>query len=285
MSSFAVYQLNSEQTDLFYFNKDGNLDLDAVLEKMVEEFETPYEGTKIIGNGFLNPEIVTKNVKLTEVCNVNNFKFNTETDEFKVIQTTITGSGSLGYYNEAHFENGHVVSQKKQHTLFSNANILLTESGLLIAYFENVAAEKIKSQIRTLFEDLGFDITTFRFSTELLKNVREHFDWTEVKLERIDNDEDSTKKVSYEIDITDKDSDSKIDQIYKDKGFVVQISIQLPYTLSNNTSQNRGSFGVKLYHKDHRGSLMNSEFDDDHEEMKNFIIYLTNYLVELSKEA
>lgn len=285
MSSFAVYQLNSEQTDLFYFNKEGNLDLEAVLEKMIEEYETPYEGTKIIGNGFLNPSIVTKEVDLNGFCNVNNYKFNTESNTFKVIQTTITGAGSLGYYNEAHFQDGRVVSQKKQHTFFSNADILLTESGLLIAYFENVAAEKIKSQIRTLFEALGFDITTFRFTTELLKSVREHCDWTEVKLERIDNDQDSTKKVSYEIDITDKDSESLIDQIYKDKGFVVQISFHLPYTLDTNSTQNRGSFGVKLYHKEHRGSLNNTEFNENHEDMKSFIIYLTNYLVELLKTA
>lgn len=283
MSSFAVYTLNNEQTDLFYFNKDGNLDLEAVLEKIVEEYETPYEGTKIIGNGFLNPCIIEKEVDLNELCTTNNYKFNSNDNKFKVIQATITGSGSLGYYNEAHFQDGKVISQRKQHTFFSNADILITESGLLVVYFEMFAAEKIKSQIRTLFEALGFDISTFRFTPQLLKNVREKCNWTEIKLERIDNEQDSTKKVSYEVDITDKDSESLIDRIYKDKGFIIQISFHLSYNLKQGGNAKKGAYGVKLYHKEHRGSLNNNEFENDNAAMKEFIIYLTNYLVELSK--
>lgn len=278
MSAFAIYQLNKEQTDLFYFNSDGNLDLNLVLEKMTDEYETPFVNSKVTGEGFLNAHIVEKSVLIDENFSTENkLKFKgAEHPKFKAIVATVTGAGSLGYYSEVYIENGAVRSQRQQHTFYSKADIILTESGILIAYFESVVAEKIKTQIKGLFEGLGFDISTFKISPKLLKSVREKCDWTEVKLERIENEEDNTKKVSYEIDITNKDHDSLIDSIYKDKGKIVQISFHLPYNLNNNQTN---LFCVKLFHKEHRGSLLNNEFNTSHDEMKKFIIYVTNFLL------
>ena len=278
MSAFAIYQLNKDQTDLFYFNSDGNLDLELVLEKMTDEYETPSVDSKVIGEGFLNAHIGDFNVLIDEKFSTENkLKFNGgRQTSFKAISATVTGAGSLGYYSEVYIENGSVRSQRQQHTFYSKADILLTEGGILIAYFESVVAEKIKTQLKGLFEGLGFDISTFKISTDLLKIVREICDWTEVKLERIDNEQDNTKKVSYEIDITNKDHESLIDSIYRDKGKIVQISFHLPYNLKEDHSN---LYCVKLFHKEHRGSLLNNEFNTNHGDMKKFIIYVTNFLL------
>lgn len=285
MSSFSIYKLSNEQQDLFYFNKDGYLNLEVVLEKMTDEFKAPIRNSEILGEGFLNASISKKQIVVDDKCTSNKFKFSNDCSslESEFIYATVTGAGSLGYYSEAYIEGGSVLSQKKQHSFFSKSDIILTENGYIIAYFESVAAEKIKPKIKALFESFGFEVNTYKITPELLKKVRETCNWTEVKLERIENDEDSTRKVSYEIDITNKDNDSVIDNIYRDKGKMIQISFHMPYTIDNIKNQQKGSFCVKLYNNEHRASLNNNEFNEDLEAMKNFAMYLTNFLLCLTE--
>ncbi|GGN55044.1 hypothetical protein [Oceanobacillus indicireducens] len=261
MPVFNIYQLNNaDQLDLFFSKSDGTLDLKKVSEKM-EDFIATSEDGEINGEGFLN-------INTTII------------EDKKIIESIATGQGSLGYYNQAYISNEEVTSNRKQQTFYSKSRVFITEDNFLIILFDDTTEEKIKRNIKNLVESVGFEVTNFRLSDAIMRNIRNDYTWTEVRLERVDNESDSTKKVYYEIDAADNDNDSLIDKIYRDQGKMVQISFEMPY---NKIKDGPNFITVKLYKNDHRIVINASEFPK-YEDMKTFIIHLTDILIKLQKK-
>ncbi|MEC1373365.1 hypothetical protein P9D39_03445 [Heyndrickxia oleronia] len=263
MTVFNIYKLNdNDQLDLFFSKHDGSIDLQKVMEKM-EEFTSPNENGVINGEGFLK-------IRMEKIL------------DHSLIESFATGRGSLGYYNQAYFSDSdeNVTSQRREYSFFSKARIFLTEDNLLIIFCDDTAEEKIKSNVKNLVESLGFDVSNLRLSDKLMRKVRSKYKWNEVRLEKVDNEKDSTKKVYYEIDTADSDNESLIDQIYKDQGKMVQISFEMP---SFEETDGPNLKTVKLYKNDNRIVLNSSEFSG-FDNQKNFVIFLSYKLIELENE-
>ena len=262
MTVFNIYKLNdneSGQLDLFFSKSDGTLDLRKVVERM-KEFSSPVEKDGIIaGEGFLKIQEVTIGSK-------------------EMIEAYATGQGSLGYYTQAFVtDNEEVDSRRKQQQFFSRAKIFITGDNLLIIMFSDTTEEKIKSNIKNLVESVGFSVSNFQLSNNLMRKVRQNYQWKEVRLEKLDNEKDSTTKVYYEIDIADGENESLIDSIYSEHGSMVLISFEMP---SDHLTNAPNFITVKLYKNDNRIVLESNEFPDTPTENK-FIVYLTDELIEM----
>ncbi|MGD7052133.1 hypothetical protein [Sutcliffiella horikoshii] len=259
---FALDKNNPDQINLFNSKADGRLDLGKVADKMVE-FTSP-----ILDDGMVDGEEFLK-INITHL------------NETTVLEAFATGQGSLGYYTQAYYRNDEEVnSKRKQQRFFSKAKIFLLETNYLIVVFEDTTEEKIKSSVKKLVESLGFELSNFRLSDVLMRSIRSTYTWNEVRLEKVDNDQDSTKKVHYEIDVADGENESLIDSIYKDQGKMVQLSFEMP---SKSIEGAPNFISVRLYRNDHRIVINNKEFPNA-ETLYKFIIHLSNKLIELEKD-
>lgn len=260
MTVFNIYKLNDDdQLDLFFSKHDGNLDLLKVAERM-SEFASPSDEGVINGEGFLGTEI-------------------TQRQDRELIESFATGHGSLGYYTQAYVSESaeDVTAKRKQHKFYSKARVFITEDNFLIIFFDDTTEEKIKRNIKNLVENLGFEVSNFHLSDTLMRSIRNEYTWTEVRLEKVDNESDSTTKVYYEIDTADNDNESLIDQIYQGQGKMVQISFEMPYS---HVEEGPNLVSVKLYKNDNRVVLNSKEFPDFGAQ-KDFMIYLLDKLNEL----
>lgn len=262
MPVFNIYKLNdTNQLNLFFSKSDGKLDLKKVVEQM-EEFASTSENGEINGEGFLNIEIINWGDK-------------------GIIKSIATGQGSLGYYNQAYVSEQEVKGQRRQQTFFSKSKIFITEDNLLMILFDDTTEEKIKNNIKNLVESVGFEVSNFQLSDKLMRNIRNKYTWTEVRMEKVNNPQDSTKKVYYEIDAADSDNDSLIDQIYKDQGTMVHISFEMPYS---DSEKEPNFVTVKLYKNDHRIVTYMNGFAN-YEDFEKLIFHLVYDLIRLKNDG
>lgn len=314
MASLAIYTLINEQESLSHRESNGLLDLDSILNEMDDQFAAAVGNDSVNGEGFLNSEICTisfdSNInndglpKNTRYVERDSEEFNDfwehllfysdrlksddeERNSIRYIRTTVIAAGSLGYYEKAYIKNNRVTNQRNNFEFYSSTDAMIFENGLVILFFKNSAIESIKSPIKALIEKLGFqnDVKPFKLKSETLKKMKIDLDWIKAKLERIENEDDSTKTVSYEVDVADKQSNSKIDNIYSEKGDFVNLTCNILYSYIDDDSISSRNFMVNFYQSEDKISWRNGQFnckqegDCNIEEMIRFSIYITNKLL------
>ncbi|MGC4378309.1 hypothetical protein WD019_15475 [Fictibacillus sp. Mic-4] len=258
MAVLNFYTLNTaEQMDLFYSEED-KLNLNAVKEIMLEN-SAPYSNAEgvITGEGFFS--IQTKVI-----------------EEKPLIECYCTAQGSLGYFYEAKVIEDQITTTRTQHQYYSKALINITEDNFLIIKFDYSNEESSKSKVKSIVEQLGFEATIFRLDNDLLRKVQERYKWTAAKLDKIEKHGDSTKKVSYEIDPSDDQFQSEVDELYNEHGKMSHIKFEMPYRAPGAPN----TVTVKLYSDGHRIVIDESEIPDP-ELFKGFIIHLLNTLYDL----
>ena len=312
MASLAIYTLINEQESLSHRESSGLLNLENMMNEMEDSFAAAVARNDITSEGFIDTSLCTisfdptnSTIELPENASYvdkesDEFKDfwkhflsyskmirNSEEDTIRYIRTTATASGSLGYYEKAYMENNRVTNQRDNFRFFSSTDVMIFENGLVILFFKNSAIESIKGSIKTLIEKLGFqnDVKPLKLKSDVLKRMKGSLDWTKAKLERIENEDDSTKTISYEVDVADIQSSSKIDKIYGEKGDFVNLTCNIPYHyITDNNITNR-SFIVNFYQSEDKISWTNGQFNCKHqgdcniEEMIRFSTYITNKLL------
>lgn len=259
MATLNIYTLNTaEQLDLF-LTQDGDLDLDYVLELMKEKIAPIAPDGAISGEGFINPQYRVR-------------------DDLKLIESYCASQGSLGYFNEARMENSAFTTRRTQHHYYSKASLFITEKSDLVLKFDFTTEEGSKSKVKSLIEELGVEATIFRIDNELMTKVQNKFEWSGVKLDKIEKDGDKTKRVSYEIDLADDQSTSQVDEDYRDCGKRSHISFELPY----NAPEAPNKVSVKMYSQGNRIVIDEDELRNS--PLEDFIVYLLNVLKGLKKE-
>ncbi|WGD65588.1 hypothetical protein P5630_11705 [Bacillus subtilis] len=259
MATLNIYTLNTaEQLDLF-LTQDGDLDLDYVLDLMNEKIAPISPDGAISGEGFINPQFRVR-------------------DDLKLIESYCASQGSLGYFNEARMEDSAFTTRRTQHHYYSKASLFITEKSDLVLKFDFTTEEGSKSKVKSLIEELGVEATIFRIDNDLMTKVQNKFEWSAVKLDKIEKDGDKTKRVSYEIDLADDQSTSQVDEDYRDYGKRSHISFELPYSAPGAPNK----VSVKMYSQGNRivideDELCNSPLED-------FIVYLLNVLKGLKEE-
>ncbi|KGX94048.1 hypothetical protein N781_00440 [Pontibacillus halophilus JSM 076056 = DSM 19796] len=260
MAIFNFFTLNTaEQLDLF-FSEDGQLDLDILRNRMVEN-RAPIDGQGgINGEGFISPNFQIRN-------------------DQQVVESFCASQGSLGYYNEARMINDNFTTQRIQHHYYSKSFMMITQKSDFIIKFDFASEEGTKSKVKSLIEEMGFEATIFRLDNELLRKIQGRFDWTAAKLDKIERYGDSTRRVSYEIDPADDQFPSQVDEDYREHGKMSHITFEIPY----NAPGAPNTVTVKLYSQGHRIVIDEDELGGSPTE--EFILYLLGILKGLKEEV
>ena len=211
MNFFYFYTLNTaEQQDLFLC-ENGLLDLGVLRETMIENRAPISTDGRLNGEGFISPTTLVRNEK-------------------NVIEGYCASQSSLGYFNEARLLNDSWTTERIQHHYYSKSFITISEKSELIMKFDSSSEEIAKSKVKSLIEALGLEAIAFKLDDSLLRKIQENYDWSAAKLDKIERYGDSTKRVSYEIDLADDQFPSQVNEDYKEHGKMSHITFEMPYT-------------------------------------------------------
>lgn len=235
-------------------------DIEAALKKKI----TPFEQGKILGEGFTS---------------IKKHKYGT----IDYIECFSTFQCSLGYYYEAFIEDGDMRTEKIHHQYFSKAKVMITSNGKVIVKFDWAAEENGRTKVKSLLESFGYKINPIRINDDLLRRVQKKYTWLGAKIEKINKGGDNTKRVSYEIDPSDEEAKSFVDEQYREYGKLCHLNFELPFSGDNENTPSR--INVKLYSDGgHRIVINESEFGDIND-FRNFQIHLTEVLVKFRNES
>lgn len=254
MPSITICKLNTaEQLDLFY-NAEDKLILEKVKDEMLKKAATIGEGGKITGQGFLNPEIKYR-------------------EELRVLEVYGMDLINLGNYFDTTFNENNITTNEKQFTFYSKARIIITEDSDLILRFENSTEEKLRGKVKALVESLGFEASFIKIDDAFLRRVMNAgFDWSAVKIDRVDKVDDKTTKVSYEIDLANDVHPSEVDQTYRNHGLISHLKFQLPL----NREGAPKDITINLYNNGHRAFFEANELGNF--PIDDFSVYLMKEL-------
>ena len=256
MASITICKLNTaEQLDLFY-NINGKLNLEMVKDEMLKKSATIDARGSITGQGFLKPEIRTRN-------------------EIRTLESYGTDLINLGnYFDTTFYDEDKITTDEKQFTFYSKARIIITEDSDLILRFENSTEEKLRGKIKATVESLGFEASFVKIDDSLLRKIMNDssYEWSAAKIDRVDKDGDKTTKVSYEIDLANDVHPSEVDEKYREHGKISHIKFQLPLPPGDNPS----TITISLYNNGHRAFFEASELGTI--DVDDFSVYLMNEL-------
>ncbi|WP_339161837.1 hypothetical protein [Siminovitchia sp. FSL W7-1587] len=255
MASITVYKLNTaEQLDLFY-TTEGKLNLNKVQEEMNTKFATIGQDGRISGQGFLNPQIKTR-------------------EDIQLLEAYGTDLINLGNYFDTVFDEDDITTNEAQFTFYSKARIIITEDSDLVLRFENSTEEKVRGKIKALVESLGFEASLLKIDDILLRKIMDNdlYDWSAAKIDRVDKDGDKTTKVSYEIDLANDLHPSEVDEAYRKYGKISHIKFQLPISRSGAPD----SITINLYNNGHRAYFETNELGTF--SIDNFTVFLMKKL-------
>lgn len=255
MASITMLKLNTaEQLDLFY-TYNGELDLEKVLSEMNKKAAIIENTGKINGQGFLKPSINKR-------------------QGVELIESYGTDLINLGNYFDTTFDDTDIVTNEKQFTFYSKARIMITKDSDLIMRFENSTEEKVRSKIKALVENLGFEASYFKMEDDLFRKIMDEdlYEWSAAKIDRVDRDEDKTTKVSYEIDSANDVHRSQVDETYRKYGKISHIKFQLP--LEDESAPKY--ITVHLYNNGHRAYFETNELGSL--DIDDFTVMLANKL-------
>lgn len=238
MASITVYKLNTaEQLDLFY-TIEGKLDLNKVREAMDTKFAIIGQDGRINGQGFLNPQIKTR-------------------EDIQLLEAYGTDLINLGNYFDTVFDEDDITTNEEQFTFYSKARIMITEESDLVLRFENSTEEKVRGKVKALVESLGFEATLLKIDDPLLRKIMDDnlYEWSAAKIDRVDKDGDKTTKVSYEIDSANDVHPSEVDEAYREHGKISHIKFQLPISRPGTPD----TITINLYNNGHRAYFETNE--------------------------
>lgn len=257
MASLFIFTLSTlNQADIFLSKADGKFDI-AKFRSLLESKAYLVDNGRVKGEGFSNIEVK---------------KFN----DMSFLNAISSAQSSLGYYYEARVDNGVVSSERVHHEYYTKSNIIVTENSQLIIKFDWTAEEISKTRVKTLLEGLGLKLSPLRINDQLLRTLKNIYPWTAAKIDKIDKDGDSTKKVSYEIDPSNDQNTSVVDEQYSDHGKMSHLTFELPFTNKKHLAT-PSHITVKLYSEGGNRIILNEEDFGHIEDFQNFL----NYLIEI----
>lgn len=262
MPSLFFLRLNTaDQPDfLFCSEQVDKLDLDKVKSALVEKEAPVGERGTITGEGFKN---IVNRVRQGE----------------NLLEFFCASQGSLGYFNEARIENDSVIAQRIQHQYYSKSTVMLTEQSQVIIKFDNTIDETARTKVKSLIESIGFEATAFRIDDSLLRKIQSSYKWSAVKLDKIEKRGDSTRRVSYEVDLAN-DNGSGVDEDYREYGQMSHLTFEIPFSAQGAPN----TVTVKLYNQGNRIVIDDNQIADP-ETFNDFVVYLLKTLEDMKKKS
>lgn len=229
--SITIYKIVN---NLLFFN-EGIFELDRVFSEIASNIVEIGKGNEVISKGFSMPERKREN----DIDYLELYGFETAT---------------YGTYNETLLINNQLHVKKSSFDFFTSCRILVLETQHLVLISSNTVEEKTKVRIRRLVESLGIEMNIQKITPEFLKSVSEDRAITVVscKKDDIDSPEDSTKKISYEIDPSDSRNSSKANDLYKNIGNFTTLELYYPYRHNRGNDSMNLNIPLTLYNNGNR---------------------------------
>lgn len=217
----------------------------------------------------------------TSLATYNNNKiFNTEgyseielDDEKTILKYSFIFQNNLGNYTTILFDElkGESYSTRDTYTYFAKCRVMITDETYVIikATYSNEECGKNKSMC--FFEEVGIELEPVRLTNQVFEKIKSTFEWSKIKIQKIEKAKDSTKSVAYEIDPA-SDMQSEVDKIYNASGVYEHITFNFPF--------NGHTYVVKLYKIGNKITVDESQFSSA-KEFEDFSLELLKRILEM----
>ena len=253
MASIFFYTKSPETSifDLEFF-KESKLDLKKIKD-VIDKRKAEYNEHKVF-----NKEGYTQ-INLDESKGIlsSSFIFENKLGQF----TTVT-------YDE---NTGGLKISRSPYSYFGQSRLIITDDLNIVFKATYSSEENIKSKSIAFFEQIGIEIEPIKFDNSIFQFIRNNYDWSKIKIQRIEREKDSTKSLSYEIDPA-SDKESEVDKIYNDSGIFEHITFNLEFK--------NDLYVVKLYKMGNKITVDESQFDSK-EIFEEFCLFLLSKLIEI----
>ncbi|WP_071061968.1 hypothetical protein [Andreesenia angusta] len=257
MASLFFYKRSPEISmfDTVYFN-DNEIDFDRIIE-LLKTSESKYNEDKVYDSeGYAQ-------IKFDEVS--------------KMLSCMYIFKNTLGQYTENRYdvEKEKMVTIREPYFYFGSCRVSITSDLNIIVKANYSSEESSKSKCLELLNEKGIEVRPIKLTNEVFQHIRDNYEWKKIKIQKIEIEGDSTKKVSYEIDpASDKKSD--VDLMYKDSGVYEHVTFHLEFK--------EDKYVVKLYKERNKISIDESQFKTP-EELDAFSVHLLELISDIKKAA
>ncbi|WP_214810861.1 hypothetical protein [Exiguobacterium sp. s127] len=251
MASITVYRIIQ---DLFFF--EGNeLDLESLASAVLDNQVGTNEQGVINESGFTIPT------------------FN-QVDDINYIEFLGFEETSYGVYSEPSIINNRVRTIENTFKYFTSCRVLVFSNNFLVILSNDSGEEKVKVGVRKLLEGIGLSLDVIKMDSDFLTRAKNnpYITCTSCTINEVNNENDSTRNVSYEVDPADIVNDSIVSNIYEGKGHITKIKALFPYQIvSGNVS-----IVLTLYKNGNRCSFEPLQLNGG--ELNRFILVLMEFL-------
>lgn len=179
----------------------------------------------------------------------------------------------LGNYTEIKYdeEKQGLVVDRQPYIYYGKCRLIITEEFNIIIKASYSNEESSRSKCLSIFNEKDMEVNPIKLTNEVFQYIRKNYEWKKIKIQRIQNEADSTKSVSYTIDPA-SDKQSEVDLLYKDSGVFDHITFNLDYK--------NDKYVIKLYKEKNRISIDESQFNSV-EEFDEFAVYLLDLILSI----
>ncbi|MFV3012711.1 hypothetical protein ACLD43_15250 [Clostridium botulinum] len=255
MATLFFYEKSPEISvfDIPYF-KDNKLDF----EKLIGLLKTNKAGYN--GNKIYNKEGYTQ-IKLN--------------DSKCILNCAYIFKNTLGQYTEIKYdeEKKGLIVNRQAYEYYGRCRMSITDNLNIIIKASYSNEETSRGKCLSIFSEKGIDLKQIKLTNEVFQHIRNNYEWKRIKIQKIENEGDSTKSVSYEIDPA-SDKQSEVDTLYKDRGIFDSITFNIAFKEDKHV--------VRFYKDRSKISIDESQFKTV-EELDNFCIHLLNLILRIKE--
>lgn len=256
MSSIFLYELSNKiqfkSNNLFL--EDNKMDLKKLNEEIIK-LKAEYDDNNIFKKqGFIEITLLEKTLKATYIF-----------------------ENTLGKYTEISYDkrNSKIISADKEYNYFSFARIIINEYGGVIIAVDHSNEERAKALVISKLKEIGLEYNKIRYTAEMIKYIKLNYTWSKIKIDEIEEDKDSTKSISYEIDSASEGL-SKVDRLYDGSGRHIHITFEYIYLEEPYT--------IKMYSNNSKITVNDNEFVNL-DERQQFYIELYQEILKIKESS
>lgn len=251
VASITVYRIVEE---LIFFDRD-HIDLESLAIAVRDKQVGTDEQGVIIESGFTTPIV-------------------NQIDDINYIDFLGFEKTSYGVYSEPSIVNNRVRTNENTFKYFTSCRVLIFSNNFLVILSNDSGEEKVKVGVRKLLESIGLNLDVIKMDSNFLTRAKNnsYVTCTSCTINEVENENDSTRNVSYEVDPADIVNGSVVNEIYEDKGHIYKIKVLFPYQIVTGNV----SIVLTLYKNGNRCSFEPLQLNGG--ELDRFILVLMNFL-------
>lgn len=251
VTSVTIFQI---ENSLLLFD-EGQINLQSVFEAIQEIELGTNENGVVTNRGFTNPILRP----MGDVQYIDVFGFE---------------EASYGVYKESSVIDNRIETNENTFTYFTSCRVLIFPNNYLVIISKDSSEERVKVGVRKLLEEIGLSLNIVKMSPEYLRRVKndEHLRFVQCTLRNVNNPNDSTRNISYDVDPADIRNQSRANEIYENTGDIAKLQTLFPYQLEAGNV----NIVLTLYRNGNRCSFDLAQLNGG--SLNTFLFVLANYL-------